>query len=71
MAYHGTDSKSRPDQIMSTPSHDNCIESWPNDFRYAGGDVLVKFNHSISGTLLLHREVLGRSPVLGRALSTA
>jgi hypothetical protein len=34
------------------------VKSWPDKFRYAGGDVVLRFSHHPSGVLLLHSKIL-------------
>ena len=46
------------------------VEQWPDNLRFDGGDVLVRFSDDTSQHLLLHRNVLAaQSPVFDAMLS--
>lgn len=44
------------------------VKSWPDDFRYAAGDVVLRFSNQPSGTLLLHSMILAEHSGVFRAM---
>lgn len=44
------------------------IKSWSDDFRYADGDVVLRFSNYRSGILLLHSKVLGEHSKVFKAM---
>jgi hypothetical protein len=44
------------------------VKSWPDDFRYADGDVVLRFSNQPSGILLLHGRVLSQHSEVFKAM---